>query len=165
MCLRQYIVGSFVGKFCSSAVLGLLFLVATFTVNVPAASAHMHTICSGIDPTYTVVGGDTLSEIGYRYDISWLTLASYNRIANPNLIYAGQTACIPLHRVVSKASAQAQNSIVLVGSGSLLFTPGGHKSSASATRIFKFAIFRSAPAKASRKFHAAQAISAQAKHH
>src|ERR1700736_1600552 len=91
MCLRQYIVGSLVGKFCRSAVLGLLFLVATFTVNVPAASAHMHTICSGIDPTYTVVGGDTLSEIGYRYDISWLTLAAYNRIANPNLIYAGQT--------------------------------------------------------------------------
>src|SRR5713226_8975861 len=87
MCLRQYIVGSLVGKFCIGVVLGLLLLVATFIV----------------------VGGDTLSEIGYHYDISWLTLAYHNHIANPNLIYTGQTACIALHRVISKASAQAQN--------------------------------------------------------
>jgi hypothetical protein len=109
MCLRQYIVGSLVGKFCIGVVLGLLLLVATFMVNVPGASAHTHTICSGSDRTYIVEGGDTLSEIGYHYDISWLTLAYHNHIANPNLIYPGQTACIALHRVISKASVQAQN--------------------------------------------------------
>jgi len=51
-------------------------------VNVPGASAHTHTICSGSDRTYIVEGGveggDTLSEIGYHYDISWLTLAYHN---------------------------------------------------------------------------------------
>lgn len=46
--------------------------------------------------TYTVKAGDTLSGIAYRYGVSYQELAAYNNIANPNLIYAGQTIRIPL---------------------------------------------------------------------
>ena len=41
--------------------------------------------------TYTVRPGDTLSGIAAKYGTSWQTLQKLNGIANPNLIYAGQT--------------------------------------------------------------------------
>lgn len=45
---------------------------------------------------YQVVYGDTLSQIALRYNTSVDTLVSINRIANPNLIYAGQIIRIPV---------------------------------------------------------------------
>ena len=41
--------------------------------------------------TYTVQSGDTLSSIASKFGTSHQTLASLNGIANPNLIYVGQT--------------------------------------------------------------------------
>lgn len=41
--------------------------------------------------TYTVQPGDTLSGIAAKYGTSWQTLQRLNGIANPNLIYPGQT--------------------------------------------------------------------------
>lgn len=46
--------------------------------------------------SYTIVYGDTLSEIALRYGTTVAKLASINGIANPNLIYAGETIQIPL---------------------------------------------------------------------
>jgi len=43
----------------------------------------------------TVQAGDTLGGIATRYGTTWATLASYNHISNPNLIYPQQTLCIP----------------------------------------------------------------------
>lgn len=40
---------------------------------------------------YTVRVGDNLSAIGSRYGTSYQSIASLNGLANPNLIYAGQT--------------------------------------------------------------------------
>lgn len=40
---------------------------------------------------YTVKSGDTLSAIASRYGVSYQVLASLNGLANPNLIFAGQT--------------------------------------------------------------------------
>lgn len=41
--------------------------------------------------TYTVQPGDTLSAIASAYGTSWQHLADINGIADPNLIYPGQT--------------------------------------------------------------------------
>lgn len=46
--------------------------------------------------SYTIVYGDTLSEIALRYGTTVAELARINGIANPNLIYAGETLQIPL---------------------------------------------------------------------
>ena len=40
---------------------------------------------------YTVRAGDTLSSIASRYNTSYQSIASLNGLANPNLIFAGQT--------------------------------------------------------------------------
>lgn len=40
---------------------------------------------------YVVKSGDTLSSIGYRYNINWTSIASLNGISYPYTIYAGQT--------------------------------------------------------------------------
>ena len=42
------------------------------------------------DEYYTIRSGDTLSGIASRYGVSVSDLVSWNNIANPNLIYAGQ---------------------------------------------------------------------------
>jgi LysM repeat protein len=46
-------------------------------------------------PTVTVQPGDSLSAIGARTSRTWVQLASYNRISNPDLIYPGQVVTIP----------------------------------------------------------------------
>lgn len=45
---------------------------------------------------YTVRPGDNLSSIAARYGTSYETLASYNNIENPNLIFPGQEIRIPV---------------------------------------------------------------------
>lgn len=40
--------------------------------------------------TYTVVSGDTLSEIGAKLGVNWKTIASMNGISSPYTIYPGQ---------------------------------------------------------------------------
>ena len=48
--------------------------------------------------TYVVQSGDTLSGIGARYHVSVAQLASWNHIANPNLIHVGQhLTLVPPH--------------------------------------------------------------------
>lgn len=44
---------------------------------------------------YLVRSGDTLSEIGQRFGVTWDKLAHYNHIGNPDLIHPGETVCIP----------------------------------------------------------------------
>lgn len=46
---------------------------------------------SGSGGTYTVQPGDTLSGIAQRYGLDWHGLALDNGLANPNLIFPGQT--------------------------------------------------------------------------
>lgn len=45
--------------------------------------------------TYAVKAGDTLSSIAAEYGTSYKVLARINGIANPNVIYAGQTIKLP----------------------------------------------------------------------
>ena len=45
---------------------------------------------------YTVVSGDTLNAIARRYGTSAEALAAANSMANPNLIYVGQTIAVPM---------------------------------------------------------------------
>lgn len=93
--LQQYNVVNFVVKMGIVAVMALLFLGATLGVNVAGAHAQSFNVCSGSDRTYIVVGGDTLGGIASRYGTSWATLASHNRITNPNMININQRICIP----------------------------------------------------------------------
>ncbi len=50
---------------------------------------------SGCRTTYVVRPGDTLSSIAWRYGTTVWAIAARNNIANPNLIFPGQTLCIP----------------------------------------------------------------------
>lgn len=45
--------------------------------------------------THTVAPGENLFRIGLKYGMSWVTLAIYNNIPNPNLVYVGQVIRIP----------------------------------------------------------------------
>src|SRR6185503_18084794 len=45
--------------------------------------------------TYTVRSGDTLSGIASRFGVSWQSLAAFNYLDNPNLIFPGQVLKIP----------------------------------------------------------------------
>ncbi len=47
------------------------------------------------ETTYVVQPGDNLFRIALRYNMSYITLARYNNIANPATIYVGQVLRIP----------------------------------------------------------------------
>lgn len=50
---------------------------------------------STLPATHTVAPGENLFRIGLKYGLSWIPLAIYNDISNPNLIYTGQVIRIP----------------------------------------------------------------------
>ena len=47
------------------------------------------------ETVYTVQSGDTLWGIGQKYGVEYQTIADYNGITNPSLIYPGQKIKIP----------------------------------------------------------------------
>lgn len=59
----------------------------------PATPANPETPENG--DVYIVKSGDTLSGIAAKYGTTWQKLASYNGIANPNIINVGQKIAIP----------------------------------------------------------------------
>lgn len=52
------------------------------------------------ETVYTVQSGDTLWGIGQKYGVDYQTIASYNGIENPSLIYRGQVIKVPLEKTV-----------------------------------------------------------------
>jgi len=73
---------------------------ATVSSVVPASGAlpsvaKVATVSTPTLPKVTVVAGDTLWGIGVKWHRGWPALASYNRIANPDLIFVGQVVTIP----------------------------------------------------------------------
>ena len=75
------------------AVLGLVLVGSGLGARMMRAFAMSP--CSSGDQVYSVVSGDTLGGTATRYHTTWQRLASYNHIANPNIIYRHQTICIP----------------------------------------------------------------------
>ena len=75
------------------AILGIV-LVGSGT-GAPTMGVFAKSLCASGDQVYSVVSGDTLGGIATRYHTTWQRLASYNHIANPNIIYMHQTICIP----------------------------------------------------------------------
>ena len=91
---RQHRVASVVaGHVIVGSLLAVIVLSSTFGSTIFGAFAK--SICSTGDQTYMVVSGDTLGAIANRYHTSWQSLASYNRIANANIIYINEHVCIP----------------------------------------------------------------------
>jgi len=110
--LRQDIGRKFVGKIGIGAVLGLLFVALTLSVQVPGAFAYAHTTtCPQSDKQHVVVQGDTLSWIAYLYHTNWSALASYNKIVNPDLIFVDQVVCIPVQGFSTATQAQAVSTV------------------------------------------------------
>jgi len=88
-----------IGHISVVAVIGILLLGNGLGMHLFGAFAQSH--CSNGDHAYVVMSGDTLGGIAARYGTTWGRLASYNHIANPNMIYINQTVCIPGHAVSS----------------------------------------------------------------
>src|SRR3984893_3726611 len=95
---RRRMAGVVVRHISVVAVVGVLLLSGGLGIHLFGAFAHSP--CSNGDQVYVVEGGNTLGGIAARFNTSWQKLASYNHIANPNLIYINQTMCIPGKHVV-----------------------------------------------------------------
>lgn len=52
-------------------------------------------VTTTLPATHTVAPGENLFRIGLKYGMSWIPLAVYNDISNPNIIYTGQVLRIP----------------------------------------------------------------------
>lgn len=55
--------------------------------------------CADGEQAYRIAFGDTLSSIATRFKTSVTNLANHNKIANPNIIFAGQQVCVPLPKI------------------------------------------------------------------
>ncbi|HET8912697.1 MAG TPA: CHAP domain-containing protein [Ktedonobacteraceae bacterium] len=82
------------------SVQGLILAITGFSIignllGGPLIGAFAQSPCSTGDRLYIVASGDTLGAIASHYRISLQRLATYNHIANPNVIYRNQRLCIP----------------------------------------------------------------------
>lgn len=94
---RRRVTGIVIRHISVVAVVGLLLLGG---VGIHLFGAFAQSPCSNGDQVYVVESGNTLGSIAARFNTSWQKLASYNHIANPNLIYINQTMCVPGKHVV-----------------------------------------------------------------
>lgn len=92
---RRRMAGAVVRHVSVVAVLGVVLLGGGLGLGVHLFGAFAQSPCSSGDQVYMVQSGNTLGGIAARYGTSWQKLATYNRIANPNLIYINQTVCVP----------------------------------------------------------------------
>lgn len=78
-------------------ILAVLLLGATGAIGGSVFGLHTfaHGPCRASDRTYYVTWGDTLGNIAARYHTTYQNLATYNQIANPNLIFPAERICIP----------------------------------------------------------------------
>ncbi len=92
---RRRMAGAIVRHISVVAVLGVVLLGGGLGMGVHLFGAFAQSPCSRGDQVYVVQSGNTLGSIAARYGTSWQKLATYNHLANPNLIYINQTMCIP----------------------------------------------------------------------
>jgi N-acetylmuramoyl-L-alanine amidase len=106
--LQQHRLASLVlGHVCVLLVLATLFFGSGLGSSILGAFAQSH--CASGDQAYVVKSGDTLSKIATRYGTSSQTLATYNHISNPSLIYVNETVCIPGKAVAHGPSKGTRN--------------------------------------------------------
>lgn len=72
------------------------------------------------DTIYVVKAGDTLSGIASKYGTTYQTLAAYNNISNPNLIYVGQQIKIPGNGTTTTNTTTNNSKTYTVKSGDTL---------------------------------------------
>lgn len=87
---------------------GLLLLAMFLTTNIVGAHAQAVGICTSSDITYAIKSGDTLNKIAARYRTTSSVLAKRNLIANPDLIYASHTLCVPQSGSASSSTVTQQ---------------------------------------------------------
>ncbi len=78
-----------------AALPGISLLLICLICTAPSAAAET----SATGPAciwHTVVPGDTLGDLGWAYRTTAMTIAQFNHIVDPELIYVGQRLCIPL---------------------------------------------------------------------
>jgi Iap family predicted aminopeptidase len=63
------------------------------------------------DTSYTVKDGDVLWKIAERFQTTWQALAEYNKLADPNLIYANQKLSIPNGTTAQPAPTPAPETV------------------------------------------------------
>lgn len=95
--------------------LSILFALLAVTLLTTTMTSQAHAAASS--HVYKIVPGDTLSGIAHRFGVSISSLVAANHIANPNLIYAGNTLAIPgsgsggsVNTPVTKAPPQVHGS-------------------------------------------------------
>jgi LysM repeat protein len=73
--------------------LGILLALLVVAFLAPMTASEAHAATAG--RSYTIVSGDTLSGIAHKFGVSLASLVAANHIADPNLIYTGNTLIIP----------------------------------------------------------------------
>ncbi len=69
-------------------------------IPVPVVTEPVRELLEG-ETTYTILPGDTLYNIAWKYSVSFENLVNANNISNANVIYAGQTLIIPMQEATS----------------------------------------------------------------
>jgi surface antigen len=107
----QFIQGQHIFRITASHVVVMTTLIAvvlTYAFGSPLFSASAQANCATSDTPYSVVAGDTLSNIANRNQTTWQELSQHNHIANANEIQAGQTICLPDKTLVHGTDQHSQ---------------------------------------------------------
>lgn len=84
------------GKWGNGAARATALTAAGYNYAAVQAAVNAKLAAGKKEQVYTVKAGDTLASIAWKYNTSYITLAKYNGISNPNRIYVGQKIKIPV---------------------------------------------------------------------
>ncbi|KRL00233.1 hypothetical protein FC81_GL000131 [Liquorilactobacillus capillatus DSM 19910] len=114
--------------------IGQILQLASAAANSSSASSTKHTSATVTNGTYTVKSGDSLSSIARTFSTSISSLASLNKISNPNYIYVGQSLAVtsPVQTTTANSSTNTAAKSVSV-SGTYTVKSGDSLSSIART--------------------------------
>lgn len=78
----------------------LAALPCTLAAGEGAQESRVHPLLVGKEKAYLVSSGEGLYQIARKFDLSYMSIAAANGIANPNLIYAGQKLILPTRTIL-----------------------------------------------------------------
>jgi hypothetical protein len=107
-------------------------LIMLATVSLAVMASHLMPVDAAAGcKWHTVVRGDTLGDLGWKYHSSALALARANHIANPNLIYVGQKLCIPMTSWAQAPTAPAKPAHAVLAAPAVKVAAGAAPNSAA----------------------------------
>lgn len=122
-------------RFITHFILVTILIGAIALLLMPTGVAQAQQL-QGCTQTHVVATGENLYRIGLLYGVSWVTLAQWNNLTNPNVIYIGQVLCVSGSVASTPTTPTTGNNSGFGTGGAVVVRPGNPFGPTTDPRIY-----------------------------